>query len=63
MKIETLYRSPETKNDSLIKNNNILITQNYVNRAYYLISFYGQSKVLFSDSKETWERINQKSIF
>ena len=63
MKIETLYRSPETKNDSLIKNNNILITQNYVNRAYYLISFYGHSKVLFPDSKETWERINQKSIF
>ena len=58
MKIETLYRSPETKNDSLIKNNNILITQNYVNRA-----FYGHSKVLFPDSKETWERINQKSIF
>ena len=44
MKIETLYRSPETKNDSLIKNNNILITQNYVNRAYYLISFYGHSR-------------------
>ena len=63
MKIETFYRSPETKNDSLIKNNNILITQNYVNRAYYLISFYGHSKVLFPDSKETWERINQKSIF
>ena len=63
MKIETLYRSPETKNDSLIKNNNILITQNYVNRADYLISFYGHSKVLFPDSKETWERINQKSIF
>ena len=24
MKIETLYKSPETKNDSLIKNNNII---------------------------------------
>lgn len=64
MKIETLYKSPETKNDSLILNNNILITQNCVNRGYYLISFHGHSaKVLFPDSKETWERINQKSIF
>ena len=35
MKIETLYKSPKTKNNSLIKNNNILITLNCVNRGYY----------------------------
>ena len=34
-----------------------------MNRGYYLISFYGHSKVFFPDNKETWERINQKSIF
>ena len=34
-----------------------------MNRGYYLMSLYGHSeKVLFPDSKETWERINQKSI-
>ena len=63
MKIETLYKSSKTKNNSLIKKNNILITLNCVNRGYYLISFYGHSKLLFPDSKETWERINQKLIF